>query len=130
MLKRTTRIILGLIFLFAGILHFAMDGSFARIVPPFFPDPVMIVWVTGVIELCFAAMLLTGLFLPQTGYLLSLYLLAVLPANIYMAMEEITFGSAYLTPTVLWARVALQFPLIALVLWATRSEKSVRGTRS
>jgi uncharacterized membrane protein len=120
MMKRMVRIILAAFFLVAGALHFLMDTVFAQIVPPFLPYPIAIVWGTGVMEICFGAALLTGRFLPQTGLLLSLYLLAVLPANIYMAMAGIDFGNDHLTPAVLWARVALQFPLVAFVLWATQ----------
>ena len=121
MLKRIIQIILGLFFFVAGILHFKFDTSFAQIVPPMLPYPVVIAWVTGVMELCFAASLLTGWRVKACGRLLALYLLAVLPANIYMAMAQIPFGEARLSPQVLWIRVLLQFPLIALVLWATGS---------
>jgi uncharacterized membrane protein len=106
MMKWTVRITLAVFFLGAGILHFAMDSVFAQIVPPFLPYPVAIVRVTGVMEICFGVALLTGCFLPQTGLLLSLYLLAMLPANINMAMTGIDFGNANLTPAVLWARAA------------------------
>ena len=57
--------------------------------------------------------------LPLTGLLLSAYLLAVLPANIYMALAQVPLGDTALSPAALWIRVALQFPLIALVLWST-----------
>ena len=71
-------------------------------------------------ELVFAAGLLLRRHLVATGILLSLYLLAVLPANIYMAMEDIPLGDGeQLGPVVLWIRVALQLPLIALTLWCT-----------
>lgn len=124
MIRRIIQIILGLFFLVAGILHFTMDTVFAQIVPPVLPWPVLIVWITGVMELVFATLLLTGRFLRYTGLLLSLYLLAVLPANIYMAMAGLNFGNELLTPAMLWTRVGLQFPLIALVLWATRVPRS------
>lgn len=118
--KRFVQIILAAIFLTAGILHFTMDDLFAQIVPPVLPWPFLIVWTTGAIELAFGTLLLAGRSLHTVSVLLPLYLLAVLPANIYMALEEITFGNEAVTPSFLWVRVALQFPLIALVVWATR----------
>jgi uncharacterized membrane protein len=35
-------------------------------------------------------------------------------------MAGIPFGETVSSPVMLWARVALQFPLIALIYWATR----------
>jgi uncharacterized membrane protein len=119
MIRRGVQILLAVFFLVAGVLHFQLDDAFARIVPPMLPFPVAIVWITGAMELAFAAALLAKWRLPLTGLLLSAYLLAVLPANIYMALAQVPIGDSALSPAALWIRVALQFPLIALVLWST-----------
>lgn len=119
MIKRGIQILLAAFFFVAGLIHFRLDDAFARIVPPMLPFPVAIVWITGVMELVFAAALIAKWRLPLTGLLLSAYLLAVLPANIYMAIAGIPLGETALSPAALWFRVALQFPLIALVLWCT-----------
>ncbi len=121
MIKRSVQILLAVFFLAAGLLHFRLDDAFARIVPPLLPFPVWIVWITGLMELAFAAALIARWRLPLTGLLLSAYLLAVLPANIYMAMARIPLGDTAMSPAALWIRVALQFPLIALVLWSAGS---------
>ncbi len=119
MIRRIVQLGLAILFLIAGVLHFRLDDAFARIVPPMLPFSVGIVWITGVMELGFAAALVAKWKLPLTGLLLSAYLLAVLPANIYMAVAGIPLGDTALSPAALWLRVALQFPLIALVLWCT-----------
>lgn len=117
-MKRGVQIFLSVFFLLAGVLHFVLDQAFATIVPPGLPYPVGIVWLTGLMELVFAAALLKRCSLPLTGILLSLYLLAVLPANMYMALADIPVGEGrQLGPVILWVRVALQFPLLGLVLW-------------
>lgn len=121
MIRRGVQIFLAIFFLVAGVLHFYLGDAFARIVPPMLPFPLAIVWITGLMEIGFALALITKWRLPLTGVLLSAYLLAVLPANIYMAIEGIPLGGSALSPAVLWIRVALQFPLIVLVLWATRA---------
>ena len=112
-----------LFFLLAGISHFTADDKYAAIVPPLLPFPYVIVWVTGVMEICFAGLLLVPKFRPRVGVLLGLFLLAVLPANIYMAVAGIPFGDTEASPAALWIRVALQFPLIAVIYWCTRAEK-------
>ena len=109
-----------LFFIVAGVLHFIKVDDFAAIVPPLLPFPRLIVWVTGLMEIGMGVMLLCPHFRPNVGVMLSLFLLAVLPANIYMAMAGLPFGETVAGPAVLWGRVALQFPLIAVILWCTR----------
>ena len=107
-------------FIFAGIMHFAQDDSFAKIVPPLLSFPKLIVWVTGIIEIVLAVMIVMPKYRALAGALFVPYLLGVLPANIYMAMYNIPLGDMTASPTALWIRVALQFPLIALIYWASR----------
>ncbi len=112
--------VLALFFLAAGILlHFMAADEVAKIVPPFLPFPKLIVVVTGVMEILFAIGLIRPKWRRLTGIVLSLYLLAVLPANIHMALAGMPLGGRDLTAFQLWFRVALQFPLIALILWAS-----------
>ena len=111
--------LLALFFFVAGITHFTQDDAFAAIVPPMLPFPFMIVWITGIMEFIFAAGLVLKKFRKLSGFWLAPYLLAVLPANIYMAMYNLPLGDMAASPTALWVRVALQFPLIALILWAS-----------
>jgi uncharacterized membrane protein len=106
-------------FLMAGYLHFVRVDAFAEIVPPFLPYPKMIVYITGVMEIIFAIGLLVPPIRRKVGVLLSLFLLAVLPANIYMAIADIPFNGRDLSAFQLWFRVLLQFPLILIILWAS-----------
>lgn len=115
-------------FFFAGIMHFVQDDAFAAIVPPLLPFPKMIVWVTGIMELIFAIGLVLPRYRKASGFWLAPYLLAVLPANIYMAMENILLGDTTASPTALWIRVLLQFPLIVLILWASENFERTQKT--
>lgn len=110
-------------FLFAGFAHFTQVDAFAAIVPPPLPFKRQIVLLTGAMEIAFAIGLIVPRLRRVTGWLLSAFLLAVLPANIFMALEGMPLGSLE-TPAALWGRVVLQFPLIAIVLWATRATKA------
>ena len=111
--------LLALFFFVAGITHFTQDEAYAAIVPPLLPFPFIIVWVTGIMELFFAVGLAIKKFRKISGFWLAPFLLAVLPANIYMAIYNIPLGDMESSSTALWVRVALQFPLIALILWAS-----------
>ncbi len=117
--RRRVAFALAAFFAAAGVLHFAATAAFARIVPPPLPGE-LLVRLTGVLELLFAAGLLAERTRRATGTLLALYCLAVVPANIYMALEEIPVAGVTLPAWLLWLRVALQLPLIALILWASR----------
>ncbi|MEM1104405.1 MAG: hypothetical protein AAGH48_09885 [Pseudomonadota bacterium] len=119
MAKPIIRTLLALFFFTAGLCHFVFDAAFARIVPPALPYPLAIVWATGVMEVAFAAALLQRRQLRWVGWVLCAYLLAVLPANIHMALTGMALGPFGASEAVLWGRAALQFPLIALVFWAT-----------
>ena len=113
-------VVLAIFFAGAGVMHFTHLDGFIRVVPPFLPFKAMIVMVTGVMEWIFAIGLIIRRTRRVTGWVLSAYLLAVLPANIYMAMNAMPLG-AIDTPIGLWTRVAMQFPLIGLILWACTS---------
>ena len=106
-------------FFYAGLMHFVQEEIFTAIVPPFIPFPKLIVWTTGLMELVFAILLILPRYRKLAGFLLAPFLLAVLPANIHMAINNIPFGEMSATPTTLWLRVALQFPLILSILWVT-----------
>jgi uncharacterized membrane protein len=116
-----TRILLAALFLAAGILHLTDTDLFLPIMPPFIPWPRLCVRVSGVCEIFAAA----GLLIPQrhiqtvTGWGLSLLLVAIFPANIYMAAENIRIHGVPSHPWMGWARLPLQPLLIAAVWWVT-----------
>ena len=64
--------LLALFFFVAGITHFTQDEAYAGIVPPLLPFPLMIVWVTGIMELFFAVGLAIKKFRKISGFWLSL----------------------------------------------------------
>jgi len=90
--------LLALFFFVAGITHFTQDEAYAGIVPPLLPFPFLIVWVTGIMELFFALGLAIKKFRKMSGFWLAPFLLAVLPANIYMAMYNIPLGDMESSP--------------------------------
>lgn len=99
----------------SGVLHFTNERSFRNIVPEYLPLRKAVVLVTGVFEIFFGIMLL--LKRPanwlKTG--INLFLLGVLPANIYMARKELPLGDKQVPKWALYSRLPMQFVLIALV---------------
>jgi uncharacterized membrane protein len=113
------RIALALLFGAAGVGHFTHTAQFAAIVPPWLPWPDGLVWISGVCELLGALGLLIRRVRPAARWGLLALLVAVFPANIYMAMEQVTIpGMAPAPAWALWARLPLQAVLMMLVWWA------------
>jgi uncharacterized membrane protein len=109
--KNIGRWLLAALFLLAGVMHFASPGPFVRIVPPFLPWPAALVAISGAAEIAGALGLLTMKWRRLAAYGLVALLIAVFPANIYMAVNHM-MAPAW----ALWARLPLQFLLIWWVL--------------
>lgn len=118
---RTTRgqRISGALFIAGGVNHFVIPGAYRQIVPPGFGDPAKLVAISGVAEVAGGI----GVLLPRTRRLSGLgliaLLLAVFPANLYMARNPGRFQR--IPRWALYARLPLQ-PLMIWSVWrATRA---------
>lgn len=116
-MKVAILVLLAALFVTAGVFHFVRPTVFERVVPPFLPYPRAIVYVSGVAEILGGVALLVPQLRTFAGLWLIALLIAVFPANIYMALapERAGFGIA---PIWLWLRLPGQFVLIAAVWWA------------
>ncbi|MFW6067607.1 MAG: DoxX family protein [Myxococcota bacterium] len=111
-----------------GTTHFLRPEPFVEIVPPFLPAPLTLVYVSGACEILGGL----GVLYPATRRiaawgLIALYV-AVFPANIYMAVENVPIGGVQPPPWALWARLPLQLVFIAWAWWFTRPTET--GTRT
>lgn len=109
------RIAFGLLFLVAGVLHLAVPGVYLKIMPPLLPHPLALVYVSGVAEMLGGVGVLLRATRRAAASGLVLLLLAVWPANLYMALVPGRFPG--IPGWALWARLPLQVPLI---WWAWR----------
>jgi uncharacterized membrane protein len=119
--RLVTRMLLASLFLFAGVLHLTSPALFLPIMPPWLPFHFFSIIASGVFELLGGL----GLLIPEsrvlavTGWGLVLLLLAVFPANVYMAAAHIQVRGIPSQPWMAWARLPLQAVLILAVLWST-----------
>ncbi len=120
MVKKVSLFLAAALFLVSGTAHFRMTETFMRIVPPYFPDARLMVEISGVAELAGAVGLLIPKLRRAAGWGLAALLVAVFPANLYMATDHIQIGSKPLPDSLLWGRLALQPVLIAWVLWCSK----------
>jgi uncharacterized membrane protein len=122
-ISNTRKALLGLAAVFyivAGGLHFIKTESYMKIMPPFVPWPLAMVYISGVAEVAGGV----GLLIPRMRRLaawgLVALLIAVFPANIYMAVHNVQVTAQPLPAVVVWGRLPLQFVLIWWVLWCTK----------
>jgi uncharacterized membrane protein len=104
------------LFLFTGFYHFYRVDLFAQIVPPGFGDPRLMVQISGVAELAGAVGLLIPPLRRAAAWGLIALLIAVFPANIYMAGWPQRMPGIHLAHWILWARLPLQ-PLMIAWVW-------------
>jgi uncharacterized membrane protein len=122
-MKLSQRLLAGF-FTFAGVMHFTIPKKYEATVPPQSPvPPKEAVQISGVAELAGGLAVLDPRTRPLARWWLIGLLLAVFPANVYMAVkpEEIRgLDTEKVKPWMLWARLPLQ-PLMMLWVWrATR----------
>ena len=104
----------------AGILHFTKTGLYLKIMPPYIPWRLAMVQISGVCEILGGLGLLIPAMRRMAAWGLVALLIAILPANIYMATNPAEAGAAGLSAAVRWGRLPLQVILIAWVLWCSK----------
>ena len=108
---------LAVMFLLTASAHWgSRRPDLVRMVPPFFPEPELLVTLTGVAEVAGALGLLVPRLAPWAAAGLAALLLAVFPANVHAAREALTIGGTPATPLV--ARTVLQIVFLAAVIAA------------
>jgi len=111
------RISLALVFLFTASGHFVKTRSMSEMLPPWVPGRVPIIYVTGLLEITGAAGLLVSSTYRLSGTCLILFMLAVLPTNIYAALKRVDMGGHGQGPRYLLVRVPLQLVLMIWTYW-------------
>ncbi|MFD1173139.1 DoxX family protein [Oceanobacillus picturae] len=112
-MKKIALYVFAILFILAGISHFALEPFFTGAMPDWVPFRPAIVYISGVIEILLAIGLLYKPTRRKVGILIAIFLVLIFPVNIYMALEP----EQYSIPAfALWLRLPLQFVLIWWVL--------------
>ena len=114
--KLSARIAMSIMLVFTAIGHFAFTKGMSMMIPKFIPYKETFVYLTGVFEILLAISLLIPRFKYISGWTLIIFLLLMLPANIYASINNVNYqkgtfdgnGLGYL-----WFRIPLQFLFIA-----------------
>jgi uncharacterized membrane protein len=124
--QRIAVVVAAVFYIAARSLHFIRPEPYLRIMPPYIPSHVSLVRISGACEILGGL----GLLVPATrrpaAWGLVALLIAVFPANLYMAMHPVDAGAASIVPVVRWGRLPLQALLIWWLMWCTRPRYVLR----
>jgi uncharacterized membrane protein len=81
------------------------------------PIRVSLIYLTGILELVGAVAILTPSVSRYAGVALCIFLLVILPSNVYAAFQRVDFGGHGAGPIYLLLRVPLQLLLIGWIYW-------------
>lgn len=118
--KLIFRWILAIVFVLAGIYHFVNPAIYLRIMPPYLPAHLLLIYLSGFFQIVLGVLLVVPKFTRRAAWGVVGLLIAVFPANIFMAMNTELFPE--INPILIWLRLPLQFVMMAWAYWFT-SEK-------
>lgn len=118
-----TRIILSVFFMVAGMNHFISPDIYLPMMPDYLPWHLALIYVSGVAEVAGGI----GVCIPKwrraAGWGLIALLIAIFPANLHMALNDIPLNGKHLPSWVLWSRLPVQLLMIAWVYWSCLLKK-------
>lgn len=106
-------------FIAIGVIHLAKPFSLAYMIDGILPNPVIWIYLTGVFEILSAVCLLFPSIQKRTAWIIIAYLVAVLPANINVAINGLPApGGLPSEPWYVWSRLFFQPIYIAWIYFA------------
>ena len=124
-IKTISQWLLAVLMVFAGTMHLIRPSFFLKIMPPYIPLHLELVYLSGVIEIGLGICLLTPRFSRFAAWGIIALLITVFPANIYLYQhQEIVPAS----PTVHFLRLLFQDLLIGIAYWHTRKNESTSAS--
>jgi uncharacterized membrane protein len=110
---------LAVMFAFTATAHFnKMKHDLVRMIPSYFPAPLLLVYITGIFALLGAAGLLVSKVKVLAANGLVVLLIGMFLANVNAAKKGVTLRGKPATP--LWLRTPMQVFFIAMLWWSTR----------
>ena len=109
--------LMGILYVAAGVNHFVRPAFYMKIMPPYLPWPLVLVYASGVAEIVLGLLVLLKKWRAPAAWGLIALLIAVFPANIHMALHNEIYPD--IPPAMRWVRLPLQLVLMAWAYWFT-----------
>ncbi|HEY0787929.1 MAG TPA: MauE/DoxX family redox-associated membrane protein [Thermoanaerobaculia bacterium] len=127
--RDSVRIGLAVMFLFTAASHFSpLKEDLARMIPPPLTGAMWVIYLTGVLEAAGAIGLLLPRFRRAAAWGLLALLLAMFPANVYAALNDVPLGDR--AASSLWWRAPLQLFWLATLWWSTLATRRALETQT
>lgn len=115
---------LGYFYLAAGMNHFLNPDFYIPLIPPFFPKPDWITFISGLLEIVVGVGVFFTRYRKIAAWGIILLLICFLPSHIYFIQQGSCIGGGLCVPEwVGWVRLVLVHPL--LILWPYWVQKNV-----
>ena len=118
--KKMTIYFMGAAYIYVGIQHFIDPDFFLAIMPDYLPLHLEAVYLSGVFEILLGGMLVFKKYRKVAGWGLIALLIAVFPANIYLAQNEVAQQTLDISQTTAIVRLPFQALFIGLAYWHTK----------
>lgn len=120
-LKQASIYFMGCSYILVGIFHFVNANFFLNIMPPYLPFHLELVYLSGAIEILLGSLLMFKKHQQYAAWGLILLLIAVYPANIYLAFNEAPQKALEVSAfAASWVRLPMQFVLLGIAYWHSR----------
>lgn len=118
--KRVLLWVMGAFYILSGLNHFLSADAYIAIMPDYLPWHSQLVFLSGLVEVGLGiAVLIPATRVPAAWGIIVL-LIAVFPANLYVAMNDLPYVGDEPSTVLNWLRLPLQLVLIAWAYWYTR----------
>ena len=126
--KRALLWIMAVFYVLAGVNHFIKPGFYLPMMPDYLPGHMALIYASGVAEVALGVALLMPRLRALAAWGVIALLVAVFPANLYVAMNEIPLIGP--DPVWNWVRLPFQGLFIAWAWWYTRPDAPRRVARA
>lgn len=118
--RRVLLWVMGAFYILSGLNHFVSADAYIAIMPDYLPWHSQLVFLSGLVEVGLGiAVLIPATRVPAAWGIIVL-LIAVFPANLYVAMNDLPYVGDEPSTVLNWLRLPLQLVLIAWAYWYTR----------
>ena len=125
-IKTASKVLLAIFMVGAGTMHFVNPDFFLKIMPPYLPWHLPLVYMSGLFEIALGVLLLAPRFSRLAAWGIVALLIAVFPANIYLYQHQDLLPAS---PLVHLLRLPLQAVFILWAYWYTKPNYEPRSDR-
>ncbi len=123
-IKQFLQWLLAIGFVLAGANHFINPAFYLQIMPPYLPAHLFLIYLSGFLQVAFGIALLIPKLTRVAAWGIIGLLIAVFPANIFMAMNTELFPA--FSPRLIYLRLPLQFVMIGWAFCFTKANDKRR----